>query len=120
MGQMVLLEHTTAEDGVHFDWLLERDSEEERRLISFRVSERIDLTAGARWRAQRIRDHRAVFLAFEGQLSGGRGHVRRVAAGACEIVEETADRLRARVDWGMGTRVIRAESEGSAWIVRAE
>jgi hypothetical protein len=33
----------------------------------------------------RLKDHRGIYLDFEGELSGHRGRVRRVAAGECEV-----------------------------------
>lgn len=34
----------------------------------------------------RIKDHRRIFLDFEGELDGGRGYVTRVAGGDCDVV----------------------------------
>jgi hypothetical protein len=34
---------------------------------------------------QRLKDHRRVYLDFEGELSGHRGRVTRVATGECEV-----------------------------------
>lgn len=35
---------------------------------------------------QRLKDHRRIYLQYQGELSGRRGHVRRVADGACQVV----------------------------------
>ena len=35
--------------------------------------------------AEPLPDHRLAYLDYEGEVSGGRGHVARVEAGACEI-----------------------------------
>jgi hypothetical protein len=34
---------------------------------------------------RRLRDHRRIFLDYEGQLTGDRGQVRRVAGGECRV-----------------------------------
>ncbi len=46
-------------------------------------------------RARRIGDHRLAYLTYEGPLSGGRGHVRRIDAGTVEFHEVTPDRITA-------------------------
>jgi hypothetical protein len=38
--------------------------------------------------AHRIDDHRRDYLDFEGEVSGGRGRVTRVASGTCTFVQE--------------------------------
>jgi hypothetical protein len=35
--------------------------------------------------ATRIGDHRSAYLEFEGELSGNRGHVKRVSSGTCFV-----------------------------------
>ncbi len=41
------------------------------------------------WR--RLKDHRRVYLDFEGELTGHRGHVQRVASGLCSVeIEENS------------------------------
>ncbi len=59
-------------------------------LITFRVSERIDL--GVRgFDAERLADHRAEYLSYEGPVSGGRGVVSRVAMGSFEVEQDGKD-----------------------------
>lgn len=43
--------------------------------------------------AERTPDHRNVYLAYEGEISGGRGSVRRVAAWQVRVVEWTDETL---------------------------
>ena len=33
----------------------------------------------------RIKDHRRIYLDYEGEIAGGRGYVTRVAGGGCEV-----------------------------------
>ena len=35
---------------------------------------------------RRLKDHRRIYLQYQGELSGNRGHVKRIADGACEVV----------------------------------
>ena len=48
---------------------------------------------GAAFEAVRIGAHRLVYLDYEGPVSGGRGTVRRLAAGRFDWLERGADRL---------------------------
>lgn len=60
-------------------------------LVTFRVQDRPDSADISAFAAQRIGDHRRVYLDFEGDVSGGRGRVERVAAGVVERLSEGAD-----------------------------
>lgn len=78
----VLLRHELPNGTWHFDWMIEEEGNE--RLVCFRVMERVDqLARGARFEGERLADHRREYLEYEGEISGGRGRVTRVAAGAC-------------------------------------
>lgn len=83
VARMVLLLHTLGDGSSHFDWMLQCAS---GMLVTWRVAERPDVVL--RLRGERLKDHRAVYLDHEGEVSGGRGVVRRVAAGECEWIEE--------------------------------
>lgn len=91
LARMVLLRHTLADGSDHFDWMLECAS---GSLATWRVTERPDEVR--RLRGERLADHRAVYLEHEGAVSGGRGVVRRVAAGECEWMENGAEVVRFR------------------------
>lgn len=52
-------------------------------------------------RAQRIGDHRLLYLDYEGSVSGGRGQVARWDAGTYRIVHETHEQLTV---WLSGNR----------------
>ncbi|MEZ6235195.1 MAG: hypothetical protein R3B68_13485 [Phycisphaerales bacterium] len=79
----VLLRHEMPDGSWHYDWMLEWDStpDAERALVSFRVSVRPDERVGMAIEGERIGAHRRVYLEFEGDVSGGRGRVVRVARG---------------------------------------
>lgn len=94
MARMVLLEHTLPDGQRHWDWLIERpDGGAGGLLISYRVEQRIDHVGGGEGRsfgAVRMADHRRLYLAYEGEVSGGRGRVVRVATGEVMGVTERA------------------------------
>ncbi|MBX3359026.1 MAG: hypothetical protein KF745_11450 [Phycisphaeraceae bacterium] len=102
MGACVLLEHTLPDGSVHFDWLFEPDGPPLGGLLSFRVQERMDQPGCTEVRALSRPDHRRAYLEFEGEVSGGRGSVRRIAAGECVITERTDARLDLTVAFGEG------------------
>lgn len=75
-GTFALLEHATV-DGVHWDFLLDLGDE---RLAAWRLAQHPGEQPGT-IAAERIGDHRRVYLEFEGEISGGRGVVRRIDRG---------------------------------------
>ena len=76
--RFALLEHTTR-DGVHWDLLIQAPGQE--RLLTWRLAVS-PIDAGPDGvPAHRIGDHRALYLDFEGELTGGRGSVRRLDGG---------------------------------------
>lgn len=88
--------------------------------MTFRVARRIDSGWGP-FAAERIADHREAYLTYEGQVSEGRGTVRRVAAGECEILEDSAECVRVRVVMGGLRGVVRgAAIGGGIWVFRPE
>lgn len=105
---MVLLRHDLPDGSSHYDWLIGRGGP--GMLLSFRVARRIDSARCRAFRAQRIADHRRLYLAYEGEVSGGRGRVRLVAAGPGRVEVETAERVV--VVGSFGQRVGRCRFEG--------
>jgi hypothetical protein len=94
----VLLEHQTSDGAVHWDLLIEVSGQE--RLATWRLAEnpigRPDAIA-----AERIGDHRRVYLDYEGPLSEDRGKVRRLDRGACRVGYASGNALIAEL---MGQR----------------
>ncbi len=112
--RFTVLEHAPAASGaaaagagapaVHWDLLIEIQGQE--RLATWRLREN-PLGAAGPVAAERIGDHRRVYLDFEGEMSGGRGLVRRVdwgraqteaLAGETCVIELTGARLRGRFE----------------------
>ncbi|MCC6572718.1 MAG: hypothetical protein IT462_02910 [Planctomycetes bacterium] len=77
LRRYVLLEHTM-NDGVHFDLMLDIADDEKLRTIQLvtRMHEHDQTCA-----AKEIDAHRRDYLDYEGSVSNGRGHVRRVERG---------------------------------------
>jgi hypothetical protein len=94
-----LLEHDTssaagidpAERGRHWDLLVEVRGCE--RLLTWRLAGN-PLDDTGEIPAQRIGDHRRLYLEYEGEISGGRGRVRRIDDGAATINDLEGVRVR--------------------------
>ena len=76
----------------HYDFLLQ--AEPASPLLTWRFP-RWPITSQAQ--VQRQSDHRTVYLDYEGLLSDGRGRVKRVDAGVCQILHLTPDRVEAMI-----------------------
>ena len=76
----VQLRHDLPDGRWHVDWMLARD--ETSPLVTIRLEDRLDhLEKGLSTSGNYLGDHRRRYLTYEGPLTGGRGQVRRVAAG---------------------------------------
>lgn len=91
MPRFALLEHRR--DGVHYDFLLE--TEPGGLLRTWAID--AEVVAGKDLPARALADHRAVYLDYEGEVSGGRGTVRRLDGGEFEVIEWAGDRVRVRL-----------------------
>lgn len=109
--RMVLLLHELPEGTRHFDWLVEQPGAV--GLLSFRVADRIGASG---FDAERIADHRREYLSYEGEVSGGRGRVQRVAEGTVDRVE--ISEVRVAVSGWLGSsqvRMVGRRIEGVRW-----
>jgi hypothetical protein len=97
MPRFALLEHTGAPDdpgGRHFDLLLEAGE----ACRTWRLLE-IPQADGPPVAAIELPPHRLVWLErLEGEVSGGRGVARRVAAGSCEVLSSDDVNLMAATE----------------------
>ena len=75
--RFVILAHTV-NGATHCDLMLEVAGQE--KLRTYQLS-RWPLAVGESCDCERLDDHRRVYLDYEGEISGGRGFVERVAAG---------------------------------------
>lgn len=96
----MILRHTLPDASWHYDWLVERSGIE--KVPTWRTGHtRPDDPGGDSFEGERIGDHRALYLDYEGEVSGGRGRVERVASG--EVVDGA---------WGDGSLVLTARFDG--------
>lgn len=119
---VVILEHVSRGER-HLDWLMEPPGEGagRERLVAMRLRAAGSLRAalpgpGSESRAIRVEPippHRRRYLVYQGELSGGRGRVRRVARGWAAPVVWAAGRfvLDVRLDGWRGR--VRGEVMGS-------
>jgi hypothetical protein len=89
--RFVVLEHVW--NGVHWDVMLE--SEEGGPLRTWAVD--APIVPGRELPARALADHRAAYLEYEGEVSGGRGEVNRVDRGGYERLAWADDLVRVRL-----------------------
>ena len=87
--RFAVLEHHW--DGVHWDFLVEDGPGLRTWAVEAPIVAGVDLPARA------LPAHRRIYLEYEGEISGGRGTVRRWDSGTCSVVE-----------WGEGRVVLEA------------
>ncbi len=112
----VLLKHTLPDTSWHIDWLIEVDGSRAEHLPTFRLAGRPDLPTTDGFDAERIDDHRRLYLDYTGPVSGGRGRVDLVSEGDVLDVVGWPDFLDVTVQ--LGERVRRWEGQpvaGTRW-----
>lgn len=124
MARFVLLRHTLADDTSHLDWMIEDTTlAGERRLRTWRLESRPD-GAGS-FAGERIGDHRVFYLDHEGDVTRGRGSVRRVGSGLVTHARFGADACEVTLAWDGGSKLRyegRIEADGASparWVFGA-
>src|SRR4051794_35769135 len=108
MPRFVILEHD--QPFRHWDFLLETgDVLKAWRLLA--KPER-----GRSIPAERLPDHRLIYLEYEGPISGDRGRVIRLDGGTFEWHEKTADRIVVAVTGRTLRGLISLQPELSGWL----
>lgn len=103
MPYAVILEHAVPGQPVHLDLMIEDTSlPGEHRLRSWRVDDRPDRSLT--FQGEQIGNHRAAYLRYEGEISGGRGSVRRLARGEVLLFSLTEHTLEFEIFWERGAR----------------
>jgi len=109
----VLLLHELPDGSRHRDWMIERpgagSGDGVQGLITFRVEAGEDGNAfpgSEPFEGERLADHRAAYLEYEGEVSGGRGRVRRVASGRCRLVRDEPNLLEVELATPQGARTV--------------
>ncbi|MEM7622909.1 MAG: hypothetical protein AAF235_06860 [Planctomycetota bacterium] len=85
-------------------------ADDDRVLITYRT--RDDPIASEAFDAQRLPDHRARYLWYEGPISGNRGVVQRVWRGESTI---SGDLVIVRIAHAMPARLVRQYRGGDVW-----
>lgn len=88
IDSFVVLQHTDSQ-GVHYDIMLEKEGV----LETWKAMNPPNYYACHPAFAQKIADHRTAYLAYEGEISGGRGKVTRWDKGTYKTIERTENRL---------------------------
>lgn len=109
--RFVVLEHRW--DGVHWDFLVETGPDGPLRSWAIDAPPALgrDLPARA------LADHRRAYLAYEGEVSGGRGTVRRWDEGTCTVEVWEEDRVRLVLEGAQlaGPVELRASPPAGEW-----
>ncbi len=89
MARTVLLLHELPDGSAHHDWMLEAPGVvvDPARVLTFRIGLGQGPRGEAAFHGERLSDHRADYLTYEGPVSGGRGVVSRVISGECAVSE---------------------------------
>lgn len=75
------------------------------RLITFATDPVVVSTREVTVAAERLADHRLAYLEYEGEISGNRGSVQRIAEGGYELLQSTARLWHVQLRWhGIGDR----------------
>ncbi len=116
----VILLHQLPDETSHFDWLIARDGPADAPLLTFRVGLRPDDPQITAFSAERLPDHRSLYLHFEGPLESKdgveRGSVTRLARGVVRIVRESDHSVEIQAEWEGGSWVYRgAVAEAGGW-----
>ena len=90
--RFAILEHRW--EGIHWDFLVEDGPTLRTWAVNAPIVEGVDLPA------LELPQHRRAYLDYEGEVSGGRGTVRRRDEGTCEVVEWGEGRVRLTVRGG--------------------
>lgn len=108
MPRFAISHHTGhPEKADHYDIMLESGE----ALKTWSVSA-LDATT-----AQRIQDHRMMYLDYEGEVSGGRGEVRIVDRGTYDVLEWSAHEISVRLRGNRYYGELRLQEQGPVWRV---
>jgi hypothetical protein len=109
MPRFVVLLHETPAGysrATHFDLMLEHGE----LLRTWALKDLPE--AGQTVIAERLPDHRPVYLDYEGEVAGDRGSVRRVDAGLYDVIEDSTGSIVVRLHGGTLTGTLTLAREG--------
>ncbi len=116
MSRFVLLRHDCPDGSWHYDWMIERqdpDRDPDRPLMTFRTT--VGPTDARSFQAERIDDHRSVYLAFEGDLTGGRGSVTRIVGGEARLMVCKETEIRIDIEQPRLIHIRGRSCDGRVW-----
>lgn len=113
----VVLRHELPDGSFHYDWMFE-PAPASSSLLTFRLSLRPD-SEHRELHAERLQDHRAEYLSYEGPISGNRGHVTRELTGACTITTSSPDTIEIEVQWPTSRLSYALRRAGDHWLIHA-
>ena len=97
--RFVVLHHSpvTPTDGraEHFDWMFQVGD----TLRTWATEPLTSFAEPLELAARQLPDHRLHYLEYEGEISKGRGSVRRILAGTFDLLQETETSFQARIHW---------------------
>jgi hypothetical protein len=111
-----VLLHSQGEER-HFDLMLEDGP----ALATWKMNEPPEDASADGILCQRIADHRRRYLAYEGPLSGDRGHVVRHDEGTCDVLRPSRGAWRVTFDGKRINGVFlieKSDDQGAAWRLR--
>ncbi len=101
---MVVLRHTLPDASSHFDWMIEHPhNRSEHRLITFRCQSPPNQSELGE--VEKLPDHRAAYLDYQGELSRNRGSVIRITQGRVRFItllsglDEFPSQTEALIQW---------------------
>ncbi|MBM4004311.1 MAG: hypothetical protein FJ295_13670 [Planctomycetes bacterium] len=100
MLRFAILRHDLDDGSFHFDWMFE--SQPGSPLRTWSVPELADPGMEFRGPCRRLDDHRAVYLDYQGPLTGQRGAVTRIDQGEFRLLVDLPDYWHAALT---GTRI---------------
>lgn len=99
----VLLHHKKSCENSHYDWMLAQDHKKKLPLITFRLNNRLDLIQTTTIsKAMRIKDHRPLYLEYEGYLPKNLGHIQRKSKGEYFFIEKKEHEWSLQILWESG------------------
>lgn len=110
MTRFVILHHTQ-HGGEHWDLMLEHEG----ALLTWQLLSEPRSCDSLPIAAQRIGNHRLAYLDYEGPISGNRGVVRRIEAGAVCLREFYEDRCQFTLEGRRFTGAFRLTASGDQW-----
>lgn len=111
MKRAVILRHTLPDGSWHYDWLVQRSAKPTDPVPTFRTAHSRPDEPGS-FEAEQIGDHRALYLDYEGEVSGGRGDVARMVTGEVLSASWSDDHIGLEVRYQDKVIVYLAEHHG--------